>query len=431
MTDTTGAGPWDGPALGPNPLDAAAVAALEELSRLIARGVAGCSMATISLFDATGPVTVAVSHPSAMALDQEQYSRRSGPCMLAMERAEVVAVDDFGADVRWPELADAVAAAQVNASLSLPLFSPGGGAAGDDGAAAPDVVGGVNLYARRPDAFSDESRAAAVAYSRHAEWALGLLGRLGTEQSSRRHEREVVASVQRSLLPTLPVIGGITTAARYLVGSARAEIGGDWYDVFPLPDGAVGVAIGDVCGHDLAAAAAMGQLRSVVRSYAYAGSSPSSVLDRMDRLVQDFAITSLATAVYGRLILDSGRGLFVFTNAGHPPPLVRRRDGSVTTVLGGATALIGATDPDRAPRTAAALVLEVGDLLLLYTDGLVETRHDDIGARIDLLAAALAGLPVDASPEQVCDGVLAAMAHADREDDIALVALRIDGPAAA
>lgn len=95
------------------------------------------------------------------------------------------------------------------------------------------------------------------------------------------------------------------------------------------PDGAIGVAVGDGMGRDVAAAAAMGQMRSVLRSYAYESSSPSVVLDRMDRLVQGFEMAEVATASYGRLLLQGGTATLLFSNAGHPPPLVRRPDGVV------------------------------------------------------------------------------------------------------
>jgi hypothetical protein len=109
-----------------------------------------------------------------------------------------------------------------------------------------------------------------------------------------------VITLQHSLLPALPKVDGFQLAARYLVGVDGNQVGGDWYDVLPLPDGAVGVAVGDVVGHDLRAAAAMGQLRGVLRSYAWDGGGPGSVLDRCDQLVQGLEMAAMATAVYAR-----------------------------------------------------------------------------------------------------------------------------------
>ena len=144
-------------------------------------------------------------------------------------------------------------------------------------------------------------------------------------------EHQVVEALQRSLLPTLPSIPGLAVAARYLASSEGSQVGGDWYDVLALPDGVVGVAIGDVMGHDISAAASMGQLRSVLRSYAWEGGRASDVLDRLDQLVQALEMAQLATAVYGRLQLVTGGEAWTlrFAKCGAPPapaaPLRRHR----------------------------------------------------------------------------------------------------------
>jgi hypothetical protein len=137
----------------------------------------------------------------------------------------------------------------------------------------------------------------------------------------------------------------------------------------------LGIAIGDVTGHDVSAAAAMGQLRSVLRSYAYEGSSPSVVLDRLDRLVQGFDMAQVATAIFGRLVRDDAGATLLFANAGHLPPILRHRDGSVHRVERGTSPLIGVLAPGVRPRNEATVTVPEGALLVLYTDGLVETRH--------------------------------------------------------
>jgi serine phosphatase RsbU (regulator of sigma subunit) len=219
---------------------------------------------------------------------------------------------------------------------------------------------------------------------------------------------------------------GISAAARYLVSGSAAQVGGDWYDLFALPDGAVAVASGDVRGHDVAAAAAMGQLRSVLRSYAYEGSSPSVVLDRMDRLVQGFDMAEVATAVYGRLVLDRGAGLFLFSNAGHLPPLVRHPDGTVERLDRGRHHLIGALPPGRTSRGEAAVSLSTGSLLLLYTDGLVETRARGFDEGIDELVGVLDDLDPHLPLTDICQLILDAMIGDDPEDDVAVLAVRIE-----
>jgi serine phosphatase RsbU (regulator of sigma subunit) len=170
----------------------------------------------------------------------------------------------------------------------------------------------------------------------------------------------------------------------------------------------------------------MGQLRSVLRSYAYEGTSPSVVLDRLDRLVQGFGMAEIATAVYGRLILDQDMGVFLFSNAGHLPPLVRYPGGSVERVDRGTHHLIGALPPGQTRRGEAAAELSAGSLLLLYTDGLVETRIRPFDDGIDQLASAVAALDAHLTPTQVCDAVLDAMIGGDPEYDIAVLAIRID-----
>jgi serine phosphatase RsbU (regulator of sigma subunit) len=176
------------------------------------------------------------------------------------------------------------------------------------------------------------------------------------------------------------------------------------------------------------AAAAMGQLRSVLRSYAYEGSSPSVVLDRLDRLVQDFQMAEVATAIYGRLILDHGIGLLLYSNAGHVPPLVRDRDG-VHRLDGGSHHLIGVISPGQQPRGEAGVPLAPGSTLLLYTDGLVETRARPFDEGIDDLVRALAALAPNSSPEDICDALLEAMVTPQPEDDVAVLTLRLNDDA--
>jgi hypothetical protein len=253
----------------------------------------------------------------AVAVDEQQYAGGTGPCLSAMREQERVSVPDFDHETRWPQVTAEGRRVGIHSSLSLPLHGDG------------QVLGALNLYGEAAGAFGQDSHRAADAFAQQAVVILRFLNQLDVERAQHAQERAVAAELQRSLLPTLPDIDGIDAAARYLVSGSAAQVGGDWYDLFALPDGVIGVAIGDVMGHDVTAAASMGQLRSVLRSYAYEGSSPSIVLDRMDRLVQGFEMAALATAIYGRLIIDRGEGLFLFCNAGHLPPLVRHVDGSV------------------------------------------------------------------------------------------------------
>ncbi len=392
--------------------------ALHDLARLARDGIPGCASASVTMRNDGDVRTMSASDDRARAIDEEQYAWESGPCLSAMWRRVVVSVPDYDNEVRWPHVTAKGRAVGVHSSLSLPL--------GGDG----NVLGALNLYGDTVGAFGDSSLQTADLFTRQAGVVLRYVEQVRAERARNARELAVAASLQRSLLPTVTNLPGVSAAARYLVSGSAAQVGGDWYDLFELPDGAIGVAIGDVMGHDVTAAAAMGQLRSVLRSYAYEGSSPSIVLDRMDRLVQGFGMAEVATAIYGRLTLGNGNGngngMFLYSNAGHLPPLVRHPGGRVERLDRGAHHLIGALPPGRQRRGEAAATLPAGSLLLLYTDGLVETRTRSFDDGIDLLSAVLARSDDDRSPAQTCDALLEALVPADPEDDVAVLAIRMD-----
>jgi PAS domain S-box-containing protein len=237
-------------------------------------------------------------------------------------------------------------------------------------------------------------------------------------------EHEVAVALQRSMLPRVAHIPGLEISAHYFAGSERADVGGDWYDVLPLPDGSIGVAVGDVMGHDLIAAAAMGQLRSVLRSYAWEGHRPSEVLERLDRLVQGLGMAQLATCVYGRLLPADGGALLRYANAGHLPPVVQRRNGEVQVLDGGKSVLIGAPGGASNRPNGSALIAR-GSTLILYTDGLVEDRETDIDAGVARLCALVAGHDPVLGVSTLCDRLLDELLTGPRTDDAAVVAVRI------
>jgi serine phosphatase RsbU (regulator of sigma subunit) len=389
------------------------VQGLHDLACLAREDVPGCTGASISLVAEDSVATVAATEQRITSLDEAQYRSGDGPCVAGMRDQHEVTVRDYRHEQRWPEVTAEALRAGIHSSHSLPLLEDG------------KTLGGLNLYGAAPGAFTEASRRSAETFARQAALTLGHLRQLHTERSARARENHVAATLQRSLLPTLPRLQGITCAARYLVSHQQAQVGGDWYDVFALPDGAIGVAIGDVMGHDVTAAAAMGQLRSVLRSYAYEGSSPSVVLDRLDRLVQGFDMAQVATAIFGRLLLDEGGATLLFANAGHLPPLLRRPDGRVHRIDRAASPLIGVLEPGGPARKEAAVPLPSGSLLVLYTDGLVETSQRDYDAGIHKLCAAVAATAPHEGPEGVCDAIIAAMRCQPQDDDIALLAIGI------
>ncbi len=237
-------------------------------------------------------------------------------------------------------------------------------------------------------------------------------------------EHEVAVALQRSMLPRVPHVPGLEISAHYFAGSERADVGGDWYDVLPLPDGSVGLAIGDVMGHDLIAAAAMGQLRSVLRSYAWEGHRPSEVLERLDRLVQGLGMAQLATCVYGRLLPAEGGALLRYANAGHLPPVVQRPDGGVEVLDGGKSVLIGAPG-GASNRPDGSALIDRGSTLVLYTDGLVEDRETDIDAGVARLCGLVAAHDPALGVSVLCDRLLDELLTGPRTDDAAVVAVRI------
>jgi PAS domain S-box-containing protein len=262
-----------------------------------------------------------------------------------------------------------------------------------------------------------------------------LAGRAGlTVDNARLYEVEhaAAATLQRSLLPAVPDVAGLQIAARYLVGVDGNQVGGDWYDVLSLPDGAVGIAVGDVVGHDLGAAAAMGQLRGVLRSYAWDGRSPGSVLDRCDQLVQGLEMAAMATACYARLEPPEADGTRVlhYANAGHPTPLLLTPQGELVRLDAHRSPMIGAGIVARGARSAeergsAQVRCAPGSLLLLYTDGLTDVVGDDADTRTEQLERAVAALPGGADAETVVESVLQACLPEHLRDDIALLAVRI------
>jgi serine phosphatase RsbU (regulator of sigma subunit) len=242
-------------------------------------------------------------------------------------------------------------------------------------------------------------------------------------------QRDLADALQRSMLTAPPEPDHCEISVRYVPAAEGAEIGGDWYDAFIQEDGSTVLAIGDVAGHDTRAAAAMGQLRGLLRGIGYSsGGSPAEILTELDRAVQGLALGTMATALVGRLEesdqdLRAGRTWFRWSSAGHPAPILIDPEGGVTLLDGTpADLLLGVAPGTRREDRVACLVR--GSTVLLYTDGLVERRDRDVDAGTDELMAVLrefAGLPL----EELCDRVLERLFLPDAEDDVAILAVRL------
>ena len=236
------------------------------------------------------------------------------------------------------------------------------------------------------------------------------------ERDRAREMEDVALTLQRSLLPRkLPEVLGAELCGRYVPASESLEIGGDFYDATALGDGRVVITIGDVAGHGVLAAAVMGQVRQAVRAYAFEGHPPAALMDRLDLLVSDSDL-AMTTCLCG--IFDPETGTLRFSNAGHPPPLIRRADGTVIRVTDGLSHPLGVTMAHR--HVEAGVALGLGDTLLLYTDGLVERRGEVIDVGIDRLAERLAG--GFASAEEACDRIVADLDE-NLPDDAAILAV--------
>jgi putative methionine-R-sulfoxide reductase with GAF domain len=192
-------------------------------------------------------------------------------------------------------------------------------------------------------------------------------------------------ALQRSLLPTaLPAVPGLDMAARYVTGSGT--VGGDWYDVFVLPDGRLGVVVGDVAGSGLEAAVIMGRMRSALRAYALEAADPATTLRLLDRKIQYFEPGAMATVLYG--LYTPGTGEFTISSAGHLPPVLAAPGAPGALVHLQPDPPIGTAD-DR-QRRSTTVVIPPGALLCCFTDGLVERRDRVIDRGIDIVADALA-----------------------------------------
>lgn len=237
-------------------------------------------------------------------------------------------------------------------------------------------------------------------------------------------------ALQRSLLPTaLPAVPGLGLAARYVTGSGT--VGGDWYDVFVLPDGRLGVVVGDVAGSGLEAAVIMGRMRSALRAYVLETADPATALRMLDRKIQYFEPDAMATVLYG--LYTPATGEFVISSAGHLPPVIATPGSQARLLPLQPDPPIGIADDP--PRRSTTFVIPPGALVCCFTDGLVERRDqaidggmDRLAATMDKLVAAGPGGTPERSAEDACaEAMRALVGNAPAPDDIAVVMLSRPG----
>src|SRR3954451_23200208 len=242
-------------------------------------------------------------------------------------------------------------------------------------------------------------------------------------------QAQLAEALQRSLLTEPPVIPDATVVVRYVPAAEAARVGGDWYDAFLQQDGTPVIVIGDVVGHDTAAAAAMGQLRGLLRGIAHhSGAGPAEVLRGLDEAIVRMYPDTMATATVARLERPDGVeggawSRLRWANAGHPAPVVVWPGGTVTVLGGAAGDLMLGVDPT-AGRPESVVDLDPGATVLMYTDGLIERRDSTIDegmARLVGHLRELAGRPL----AELCDALLERMVCPTPQDDVALVAVRV------
>jgi phosphoserine phosphatase RsbU/P len=233
-------------------------------------------------------------------------------------------------------------------------------------------------------------------------------------------------ALQRSLLPTaLPAVPGLGLAARYVAGSGA--VGGDWYDVFVLPDGKLGVVVGDVAGSGLEAAVIMGRMRSALRAYVLETPDPATALRMLDRKIQYFEPNAMATVLYG--LYTPGTGDFTVSSAGHLPPILAAPGGRAGLLPLRPDPPIGTADDLQ--RRSANFFIPPGALLCCYTDGLVERRGQVLDQGMDTLAATLGkliavspGATTEPVAEDACAEIMRALVgNTAAQDDIAVLVL--------
>jgi anti-sigma regulatory factor (Ser/Thr protein kinase)/putative methionine-R-sulfoxide reductase with GAF domain len=315
---------------------------------------------------------------------------------IAAERVPIFVADVNHADVLNPILREN----GIASLLGVPLIVEG------------DLIGVLHVGSLQPRNFGLRDLAVLQLAAARAAPAIDHARLFAALE----HERDVSIALQQSLLPKrLANVVGVNVAARYL--PAGDAVGGDWYDVIELPRGRVGVAIGDVVGHGIAAAALMGRLRTALQSYAIEGHGPGRTLELVDRFVHSLNESAMATAAYA--VFDTYTSTLCYASAGHLPPVVISASDVRLLEVNPAPPL-GAFPYGRCPEHQ--LSLGTGEILLLYTDGLVERRGVSLTVGMEALARTVRGAE---SPRDACARAVAGMVPVfGLRDDVAIVGLQ-------
>jgi serine phosphatase RsbU (regulator of sigma subunit) len=283
-----------------------------------------------------------------------------------------------------------------------------------------DVTAFILSHPRPRDggALSDVEAMEVELYARARE-----LQRLNVElREAHARERQVAVTLQEAMLHSPHLARHRDIAVRYLPAAGSLNVCGDWYEVVDLPENRFAVAVGDVVGHGLEAAAVMGMLRSALSASVRAVDGPARALDCLG-LYARYVEGALATTVV-QAVVDSHARRIMYSCAGHPPPVLLHEDGTCDLLDQATDPPLGAR-PKHVPRAQADLPYTAGDTFVLYTDGLIERRGEDIDAGLQRLTDALARRARH-SPERLADALLAHLGvSSGGRDDIALIVLRL------
>ncbi|SDI91349.1 PAS domain S-box-containing protein [Frankineae bacterium MT45] len=422
-------------------------AAVTELARIVVPTLGDWSI--VSVVDPDGSLRDVASwhvdpqlRPAVELYAATRFEGRDeqGPMGVALEStAPVVSssgvLDLALAALRSPEARAAITALAPESSAALPLTASG-------------RVAGVLSICRGADRPPLSAQELSIAASIAARAGLALdNARLYNEQRElaerlhdanrrllelARHEHGVARSLQDAMLTRLPEPDHLHLTARYLTASEVDQVGGDWYDAVILPSGRTVLMIGDVVGHDIGAAAVMGQLRNMLRALAWdRDEPPSQIVKRLDRAIRDLKVATLATMAMVQVEQDAtdaalGMRTLRWSNAGHPPPILVHDDGRVVVLDGPPDVLLG-VDPTR-PRNDHEAAAPPDSTLLLYTDGLTERRDRDLDTGQAQLVAALQRHH-ELELDEMLDATISDMVGAQPADDVAVLAVRFHDPA--
>jgi PAS domain S-box-containing protein len=381
--------------------------------------VLGADGGSVVVREPDGQLRVSISNqlglpPEFSSVQLDPDSALPGPAV--MRTGQRIIITDHEAGIAFSEeIAQLYRATAREALVTVPLR------------VGEEILGALSVTWPTARDFSADELALVDAFAALTAQALERIAANRVQQESIFKVRQLAESLQRSMLTRPQTPRGLTISVRYKPAAAEAQIGGDWYDVFSTSAAATMLVVGDVAGHDQIAAAAMGQLRNLLRGMSYdSDAPPGDLLSSLDLALQGLEVNTLATALLARVeaVADgTARRRMTWSSAGHLPPILREPDGAVRMLETSPELLLGLQAD--ATRSDHVVELQRGSTLLMFTDGLVERRgvHLDRGmAWLTKLVTAIGAL----EPELICAAILASVNDSAIDDDVALLVMRCD-----